>query len=156
MDVPGYLPGVKLEYSGIIRHGAKMIYAYSEATVPKITVIIRKAYGGAFQAMCSKELGADQVWVWPTAEVAVMGAEGAAEIVYAKEISQSDNPGATKAEKIQEYRKKFSNPYDASERLHVDAVIDPRWTRHYLIMGLAFLRHKKEIGISKKHGNMPV
>ena len=156
VDVPGYLPGVKLEYSGIIRHGAKMIYAYSEATVPKITVIIRKAYGGAFQAMCSKDLGADQVWAWPTAEVAVMGAEGAAGIIYAKEISQSDDPEATKAEKIQEYRRKFSNPYDASERLHVDAVIDPRWTRHYLKMSLKCLNYKKDMGLPKKHGNMPV
>jgi propionyl-CoA carboxylase beta chain len=156
VDVPGYLPGVKLEYSGIIRHGAKMIFSYSEATVPKITVIIRKAYGGAFQAMCSKELGADQVWAWPTAEVAVMGAEGAAEIVYAKEINQSDNPEATKAEKIEEYYRKFSNPYDASERLHVDAVIDPRWTRHYLKMSLKSLRYKNDISLSKKHGNMPV
>ena len=156
VDVPGYLPGVKLEYSGIIRHGAKMIFAYSEATVPKITVIIRKAYGGAFQAMCSKELGADHVWAWPTAEVAVMGAEGAAEIVYAKEISQSDNPVATKAEKIEEYRRKFSNPYDASKRLHVDAVIDPRWTRNYLTMSLKGLSHKNDISLPKKHGNMPV
>lgn len=156
VDVPGYLPGVKLEYSGIIRHAAKMIFAYSEATVPKITVIIRKAYGGAFQAMCSKDLGADQVWAWPTAEVAVMGAEGAAEIVYAKEISQSENPEATKAEKIEEYHRKFSNPYDTSEHLHVDAVIDPRRTRHYLKMSLKGLRYKNDISLSKKHGNMPV
>jgi propionyl-CoA carboxylase beta chain len=156
VDVPGYLPGVKLEYSGIIRHGAKMIYAYSEATVPKITVIIRKAYGGAFPAMRSKELGADQVWVWPTAEVAVMGAEGAAEIVFAKEISQSDDLEAIKAEKIEEYRKKFSNPYDVSESLYVDAVIDPRWTRHYLKISLTVLENKKQTGLAKKHGNMPL
>jgi acetyl-CoA carboxylase carboxyltransferase component len=156
VDVPGYLPGVKLEYSGIIRHGAKMIYAYSEATVPKITIIIRKAYGGAFQAMCSKDLGADQVWAWPTAEVAVMGAEGAAEIVYAREINRSADPQATREAKVEEYRKKFSNPYDASERLHVDAVIDPRWTRHYLKSALRTLRNKRETSVPKKHGNMPL
>lgn len=115
-----------------------------EATVPKITVIIRKAYGGAFQAMRSKELGADQVWVWPTAEVAVMGAEGATEIVFAKEISQSDDPEATKEKKIEEYRRKFSDPYDASERLYVDAVFDPRLTRHYLKMSLTLLKCKKK------------
>lgn len=156
VDVPGYLPGVKHEYSGIIRHGAKMIYAYSEATVPKITIIIRKAYGGAFQAMCSKELGADQVWAWPTAEVAVMGAEGAAEIVYAKDIMNSDDPEATRENKIEEYRRKFSNPYDATERLNVDAVIDPRWTRHHLKQALKVLSDKKEEGIPKKHGCIPL
>ena len=156
VDVPGYLPGIKHEYAGIIRHGAKMIYAYSEATVPKITIIIRKAYGGAFQAMCSRELGADQVWAWPTAEVAVMGAEGAAEIVYAKDISNSDDPEATKELKIEEYRSKFSNPYDAAGRLHVDAVIDPSWTRHYLNMTLKALANKRETGLPKKHGNIPL
>ena len=106
--------------------------------------------------MCGKDLGADQVWAWPTAEVAVMGAEGAAEIVYAKEIDQSDNPENTKMKKIEEYRKKFSNPYDASEHLHIDAVIDPRWTRHYLKMSLMRLRYKNDISLPKKHGNMPV
>ena len=156
VDVPGYLPGIKHEYAGIIRHGAKMIYAYSEATVPKITIIIRKAYGGAFQAMCSKELGADQVWAWPTAEVAVMGAEGAAEIVYAKEIGSADDPDAVKQTKIEEYRLKFSNPYDATERQYVDAVIDPRWTRHYLRMTLKTLSGKKETGLPRKHGNIPL
>jgi acetyl-CoA carboxylase carboxyltransferase component len=156
VDVPGYLPGVKHEYSGIIRHGAKMIYAYSEATVPKITIIIRKAYGGAFQAMCSKEMGADQVWAWPSAEVAVMGAEGAAEIVYARDINESDDPEATKKMKIEEYRRKFSNPYDASERLTVDAVIDPTWTRIYLKRALRTLDHKKETRAPRKHGNIPL
>ena len=156
VDVPGYLPGIKHEYSGIIRHGAKMIYAYSEATVPKITIIIRKAYGGAFQAMCSKQLGADYVWAWPTAEVAVMGAEGAAEIVYAKEIINSDDPEATKKAKVEEYRRKFYNPYDAAGRLHIDAVIDPSLTRHYLKMALRTLAHKKEAALPKKHGNIPL
>jgi acetyl-CoA carboxylase carboxyltransferase component len=156
VDVPGYIPGVKHEYAGIIRHGAKMIYAYSEATVPKITLIIRKAYGGAFIAMCNKDLGADQLWAWPTAEVAVMGAEGAAEIVYAKEIQKAENPEAAKEQKIEEYRRKFSNPYDVSEKLYVDAVIDPRWTRKYLKLALKALAHKKESMLPKKHGCMPL
>jgi len=156
VDVPGYMPGIQHEYSGIIRHGAKMIYAYSEATVPKITIIIRKAYGGAFQAMCGKEMGADQVWAWPTAEVAVMGAEGAAEILYAREIMNSENPDKTRQTKIEEYRDKFSNPYDATERLNVDAVIDPSWSRHYLKMTLKTLAHKKEVGPIRKHGNIPL
>jgi len=156
VDVPGYMPGVIHEHSGIIRHGAKMIFAYSEATVPKITIIIRKAYGGAFQAMCSKELGADQVWAWPTAEVAVMGAEGASEIVYAKEILKADNPEATKMAKVEEYRKKFANPYDATERMHVDAVIDPRATRHYLKGALRAFISKNEAVLPKKHGNIPL
>ena len=156
VDVPGYLPGVKHEYSGIIRHGAKMIYAYAEATVPKITIIIRKAFGGAFQAMCSKQLGADQVWAWPTAEVAVMGAEGAVDIVYAKEIDKAEDVEAMRQEKIEEYREKFSNPYHVAKLLHVDAVIDPTLTRHYLKMALKALKEKKEVRMSRKHGNMPV
>ncbi len=156
VDVPGYLPGVIHEHAGIIRHGSKMIFAYSEATVPKITVIIRKAYGGAFQAMCSKELGADQVWAWPSAEVAVMGAEGASEIVYAREIMNSDDPEATRAAKVNEYRKKFANPYDATERMHLDAVIDPRATRRYLERTLQLLTHKHETCHPKKHGNIPL
>jgi len=156
VDVPGYMPGVIHEHSGIIRHGAKMIFAYSEATVPKITIIIRKAYGGAFQAMCSKELGADLVLAWPTAEVAVMGAEGASEIVYAKEILNSDNPEATKMAKVEEYRNKFANPYDATERMHVDAVIDPRSTRRYVNAALKTLIHKSELTLPKKHGNIPL
>ena len=150
------MPGIQHEYSGIIRHGAKMIYAYAEATVPKVTIIIRKAYGGAFQAMCSKELGADQVWAWPTAEVAVMGAEGAADIVYAREIMNSKNPDEMRQEKIEEYREKFSNPYYATEQLNVDAVIDPGWSRHFLKMTLKTLAHKKEAGPLRKHGNIPL
>jgi len=156
VDVPGYLPGIQHEYSGIIRHGAKMTYAFSEATVPKITIIVRKAYGGAFQAMCGKEMGADQVWAWPSAEVAVMGAEGAAEIVYAREIMNSDNPDETKQAKIEKYREKYSNPYDAAERLRVDAVIDPGWTRHHLKTVLKVLADKKEAAPVRKHGNIPL
>ncbi|MCP4574791.1 MAG: acyl-CoA carboxylase subunit beta [Deltaproteobacteria bacterium] len=156
VDVPGYLPGVIHEHAGIIRHGSKMIFAYSEATVPKITIIIRKAYGGAFQAMCSKELGADQVWAWPSAEVAVMGAEGASEIVYGKEIQKSDDPEAVKTAKVEEYRKKFANPYDVAERMHIDAVIDPRQTRQHLKRTLRLLAHKDEKSQPKKHGNIPL
>ncbi|MCB2190211.1 MAG: acyl-CoA carboxylase subunit beta [Deltaproteobacteria bacterium] len=156
VDVPGYLPGVKHEYSGIIRHGAKMIYAYSEATVPKITIILRKAYGGAYQAMCSKQLGADQVWAWPSAEVAVMGAEGAVDIVYAKEIAKADDPEAARQEKIEEYRQKFANPYDVAKKLHVDAVILPGDTRRYLVQALEALEDKQEPKPWRKHGNVPL
>ena len=156
VDVPGYLPGVKHEYSGIIRHGAKMIYAYSEATVPKITIILRKAFGGAYQAMCSKQLGADQVWAWPSAEVAVMGAEGAVDIVYAKEIAASDDPEAIREVKIAEYREKFANPYDVATKLHVDAVILPGDTRRYLVQALGALENKQEPKPWRKHGNVPL
>ena len=156
VDVPGYLPGVKHEYSGIIRHGAKMIYAYSEATVPKITIVLRKAYGGAYQAMCSKQLGADQVWAWPSAEVAVMGAEGAVDIVYAKDIAGSDDPEATRQEKIEEYREKFANPYNVARKLHVDAVILPGDTRRYLVQALQALEDKQEPKPWRKHGNVPL
>ncbi|MBU4566898.1 MAG: acyl-CoA carboxylase subunit beta [Desulfarculus sp.] len=156
VDVPGYLPGVKHEYSGIIRHGAKMIYAYSEATVPKITIILRKAYGGAYQAMCSKQLGADQVWAWPSAEVAVMGAEGAVDIVYAKEIAKADDPEAARQAKIDEYREKFANPYDVAKKLHVDAVILPGDTRRYLVQALQALEDKQEPKPWRKHGNVPL
>ena len=156
VDVPGYLPGVKHEYSGIIRHGAKMIYAYSEATVPKITIILRKAYGGAYQAMCSKQLGADQVWAWPSAEVAVMGAEGAVDIVYAKEIAKSDAPEVTRQAKIEEYREKFATPYNVARKLHVDAVILPGETRRYLVQALDALENKQEPKPWRKHGNVPL
>jgi methylmalonyl-CoA decarboxylase subunit alpha len=156
VDVPGYLPGVKHEYSGIIRHGSKMIYAYAEATVPKITIIVRKAYGGAYQAMCSKQLGADQVWAWPTAEVAVMGAEGAVDIVYAKEIAGSSQPEVTREAKLQEYRDKFTNPYNAAKSLHLDAVIEPGETRRNLVLALKVLGDKQETKPARKHGNLPM
>jgi methylmalonyl-CoA decarboxylase alpha subunit len=156
VDVPGFLPGVSQEYGGIIRHGAKMLYAYSEATVPKITLILRKAYGGAYIAMCSRELGADQVIAWPTAEIAVMGPQGAANIIFRKEIEESENPQVTRNEKIEEYKDKFANPYKAAARGYVDDVIEPRFTRPRLISALEMLVSKRETRPAKKHGNLPV
>ncbi len=155
-DVPGYLPGVKQEHSGIIRHGAKLLYAFSEATVPKINVIVRKAYGGAYIAMNSKHLGADIVFAWPTAEIAVMGPEGAANIIFKKEIGQADDPIKFRAEKIQEYRDKFSNPYIAAARGYVDDVIEPARTRIHIASALEMLVGKRETRPAKKHGNIPL
>ncbi|NLC64019.1 MAG: methylmalonyl-CoA carboxyltransferase, partial [Thermoanaerobacterales bacterium] len=155
-DTPGYLPGVAQEHGGIIRHGAKLLYAYSEATVPKLTVITRKAYGGAYIAMCSRHLGADQVFAWPTAEIAVMGPEGAANIIFRKEIQTSQNPVETRNEKITEYRHKFANPYQAAKRGYVDDVIEPSTTRVKLISALEMLMSKRETRPAKKHGNIPV
>ncbi|WP_134702001.1 acyl-CoA carboxylase subunit beta [Ammoniphilus sp. YIM 78166] len=155
-DVTGFFPGVNQEHGGIIRHGAKILYAYSEATVPKITVILRKAFGGAYVALNSKAIGADIVYAWPNAEIAVMGPEGAANIIFAKEIEQSDNPAATRAEKIAEYRDMFANPYVAAANGMVDDVIDPRDTRKKLKESLEMLRNKKESRPSKKHGNIPL
>lgn len=143
-DVSGFFPGVKQEHGGIIRHGAKILYAYSEATVPKITVILRKAYGGAYVALNSKSIGADLVFAWPNAEIAVMGAAGAANIIFAREIAKSDDPEATRAAKIEEYKEKFANPYVAASRGMVDDVIDPRDTRIKLIQGLDMLSNKHE------------
>lgn len=155
-DVPGYLPGVGQEHGGVIRHGAKLLYAYSEATVPKINVILRKAYGGAYIAMSSRHLGADMVFAWPTAEIAVMGPDGAANIIFRKEIESSDNPMATRAEKIEEYRSRFANPYKAAARGYVDDVIMPEETRPRLIAALEMLASKREERPAKKHGNFPV
>ncbi|MEI5908194.1 acyl-CoA carboxylase subunit beta [Bacillus spongiae] len=155
-DVTGFFPGVKQEHGGIIRHGAKILYAYSEATVPKITVILRKAYGGAYVALNSKAIGADLVFAWPNAEIAVMGPQGAANIIFARDINQSDNPEQLRAEKIEEYREKFANPYVAASRGMVDDVIDPRETRIKLIQGLEMMRNKKEDRPKKKHGNIPL
>lgn len=155
-DVPGYFPGVSQEHNGIIRHGAKLLYAYSEATVPKINVILRKAYGGAYIAMSSKHLGADVVMAWPTAEIAVMGPEGAANIIFKKEIAASQDPVATRAEKIQEYRNKFSSPYEAAKRGYVDDVIEPDSTRPRIIAALEMLASKRETRPAKKHGNLPL
>ena len=138
VDVPGFLPGVQQEYGGIIRHGAKMLFAYSAATVPKITVILRKSYGGAYLAMCGKDLGADRVYAWPTAEVAVMGAEGAAEIVFRKEIQEAENKAAKRKELIEKYREAFSNPYVAAGRRLVDAIIEPSMTRHHIAQALEY------------------
>ncbi|WP_241773232.1 carboxyl transferase domain-containing protein [Bacillus sp. LL01] len=155
-DVTGFFPGVKQEHGGIIRHGAKILYAYSEATVPKLTVILRKAYGGAYVALNSKSIGADLVFAWPNAEIAVMGPQGAANIIFAREINESDNPEATRAQKIEEYREKFANPYVAASQGMVDDVIDPRETRIKLIQSLEILRNKKETRPYKKHGNIPL
>jgi len=156
VDVPGFLPGSAQEYGGIIRHGAKLLYAYSEATVPKITLIVRKSYGGAYLAMCAKDLRADQVIAWPTAEIAVMGSQGAANIIFRKEIAKADNPEKVRQEKIDEFQEKFSNPYEAAKRGYVDMVIDPRETRPRLITTLEMLSTKRESRPAKKHGNFPV
>ncbi|MDQ0213795.1 propionyl-CoA carboxylase beta chain [Oikeobacillus pervagus] len=155
-DVTGFFPGIKQEHGGIIRHGAKILYAYSEATVPKITVILRKAYGGAYVALNSKSIGADLVYSWPNAEIAVMGPQGAANIIFAKEIAKSENPEETRAQKIEEYREKFANPYVAAARGMVDDVIEPRDTRIKLIQALEMMRKKKEERPKKKHGNIPL
>jgi acetyl-CoA carboxylase carboxyltransferase component len=155
-DVPGYLPGVKQEHNGIIRHGAKLLYAFSEATVPKVNVIVRKAYGGAYIAMNSKHLGADMVLAWPTAEIAVMGPDGAANIIFKKEIGEAADPIAFRQEKIQEYRDKFSNPYIAAARGYVDDVIEPATTRQRIASALDMLGSKRETRPAKKHGNIPL
>lgn len=155
-DVTGFFPGVNQEYGGIIRHGAKILYAYSEATVPKITVITRKAYGGAYVALNSKAIGADIVYAWPNSEIAVMGPEGAANIIFAKEIASSESPEITRAEMIDEYRNKFANPYVAASHGMVDDVIDPRETRRKLRESLDMLKNKKEHRPTKKHGNIPL
>jgi len=155
-DVTGFFPGVKQEHGGIIRHGAKILYAYSEATVPKITVIMRKAYGGAYVALNSKSIGADIVYAWPNAEIAVMGPEGAANIIFAKEIAESDQPEKVRQEKIATYRQKFANPYVAASLGMVDDVIDPRETRIKLCQALEMLENKEEMRPEKKHGNIPL
>lgn len=155
VDVPGFLPGVKEEHKGIIRHGAKLLYAYSEASVPKITIVLRKAYGGAYIAMCSKSLGADAVYAWPSAEVAVMGAEGAVGILYAKEL-KNDTNGTLRSEKISEYKKTFMTPLVAAERGMIDDIIIPSTTRKRVIGALQLLKNKKIYKIQKKHGNMPL
>ncbi|MFA5904652.1 MAG: carboxyl transferase domain-containing protein [Desulfobacula sp.] len=155
-DVPGYLPGSNQEWGGIIRHGAKLLWCYSEATVPKLLLITRKDYGGSYLAMCSRHLGADMAFAWPTAEIAVMGAEGAANIIHAKEISGADDPVAKRKEKITEYNEKFSNPYCAAARGYVDAVIQPSETRPRLIDALEAMITKRELRPAKKHGNIPV
>jgi methylmalonyl-CoA decarboxylase alpha subunit len=155
VDVPGFLPGTTQEYGGIIRHGAKILYAYSESTVPKVTLITRKAYGGAYVAMCSKSLGADMVFAWPTAEVAVMGSEGAVNIIFKKEISKSDDKAATKKKILEEYAAEFATPYKAAERGFVDDVIEPDTTRQRIIDAFNMLQGKREKRPAKKHGNIP-
>jgi acetyl-CoA carboxylase carboxyltransferase component len=155
VDLPGYLPGVDQEHAGVIRHGAKVLYAYSEATVPKMTVILRKAYGGGYIAMCSRHLGADFVFAWPTAEIAVMGPEGAANIIFRSEIAGSSDPEATRKQKIQEYTEKFANPYVAAANGYIDAVINPIETRKTLIHTLNLSVQKTEARPTRKHGNPP-
>jgi methylmalonyl-CoA carboxyltransferase large subunit len=156
VDVPGFLPGVAQEYGGIIRHGAKMLFAYSAATVPKITVVLRKAYGGAYLAMCGKDMGADRVVAWPTAEIAVMGAEGAAEIVFRREIDSADSKVARRKELIEMYREAFANPYVSAGRRLVDDIIEPAQTRIYLAQALEALHTKRELRPPKKHGLIPL
>ncbi|MBX7051010.1 MAG: acyl-CoA carboxylase subunit beta [Flavobacteriales bacterium] len=155
-DVPGFLPGTDQEWNGIISNGAKLLYAFSEATVPRVTVITRKAYGGAYDVMNSKHIGADMNYAWPTAEIAVMGAKGAAEIIFKKEISESSNPEAKWKEKEAEYAELFANPYSAAERGYVDEVILPSQTREKLIRAFAMLENKVDSMPRKKHSNMPL
>jgi methylmalonyl-CoA carboxyltransferase large subunit len=156
VDVPGFLPGVQQEYGGIIRHGAKMLFAYSAATVPKIQLVLRKSYGGSHLAMCSKDLGADRVLAWPTAEVAVMGAEGAVEIVFRKEMQDAADKAARRAELIESYRSTFATPYVAAGRRLVDDVIEPAETRRHLARALEYLQNKRETRPPKKHGLIPL
>ena len=150
------MPGVAQEYGGIIRHGAKLIFAYAEATVPKVTVITRKAYGGAYIVMGSKHLRSDVNLVWPSAEIAVMGAEGAVNIIYREDLTNSDNPDQMRQELIADYQEKFTNPYVAANRGFVDDVIDPAETRLRIVRALAMLQNKRDSLPAKKHGNIPL
>src|SRR5690606_31638704 len=156
VDVPGFLPGVDQEHNGIIRHGAKLLYAFCEATVPRIQVVTRKAYGGAYVVMNSKSIGADLAYAWPSAELAVMGPQGAVEIVHRREIEEAADPDARKAELVEEYTERFANPYHAAARGYVDDVIDPAETRVKLVAGLHLLRSKREDLPKRKHGNVPL
>jgi len=156
VDVPGFLPGTDQEWNGIIRRGAKLIYAYSEATVPLVTIITRKAYGGAYDVMGSKHLGADINLAWPTAQIAVMGAQGAVNILYRNDLKHADDPDTRRAELIQEYEDHLANPYLAAERGYVDAVIHPHETRAEVVRALRLLRSKRETLPPKKHGNIPL
>lgn len=157
VDVPGFLPGTEQEYGGIIRHGAKLLYAYCEATVPRIQIITRKGYGGAYVVMNSKSIGADLAYAWPSAEIAVMGAQGAVNIIFRKEIAEAGEKGAERTtELIEEYTERFANPYNAAERGYVDDVIEPRETRRVLVRALEMLRTKKEQLPQRKHGNVPL
>jgi acetyl-CoA carboxylase carboxyltransferase component len=156
VDVPGFLPGVAQEHGGIIRHGAKLLYAYAEATVPKITVITRKAYGGAYDVMSSKHIRGDINLAWPTAEIAVMGSEGAVNVIFRKEIADAAAPEETRARLVAEYREKFANPFVAASRGYVDAVIEPHETRPRVINALEMLQNKRDTNPPKKHGNIPL
>ncbi|HET7012066.1 MAG TPA: carboxyl transferase domain-containing protein [Anaerolineales bacterium] len=156
VDVPGFLPGTAQEHGGIIRHGAKLLYAYCEATVPKLTVVTRKAYGGAYDVMSSKHIRGDLNLAWPTAELAVMGPEGAVSIIFRKELAEAEDPEKRKAELVAEYREKFAHPYIAAERGYIDDVIEPRFTRPRLINALEMLSNKRDANPAKKHGNIPL
>jgi acetyl-CoA carboxylase carboxyltransferase component len=156
VDVPGFMPGVEQEYGGIIRHGAKLLYAFCEATVPRICVITRKAYGGAYVVMNSKSIGADFAYAWPTAELAVMGAAGAVEIVHRRDLAESDDPDTLRATLVSEYSEHYANPYIAAERGFIDDVIDPADTRQVLSRSLDLLRSKREDLPKRKHGNVPL
>ena len=156
VDVPGFLPGTDQEHDGIIRHGAKLLYAYSEATVPLLTIITRKAYGGAYDVMASKHLGADVNYAWPTAEIAVMGPQGAVNILYSDELAAAEDPEKRRDELIEEYREEFANPYTAADRGFIDAVVEPPETRSRLVADLEMLRSKRGSLPDKKHGNLPI
>ena len=156
VDVPGFLPGTDQEWNGIIRRGAKLIYAYAEATVPLVTIITRKAYGGAYDVMGSKHLGADINLAWPTAQIAVMGAQGAVNILYRNQLKEADDPEARRAELVTEYDDTLANPYVAAERGYVDAVISPHETRVEVVRALRLLRTKRATLPAKKHGNIPL
>jgi propionyl-CoA carboxylase beta chain len=156
VDVPGFLPGVDQEHGGIIRHGAKLLYAFAEATVPRVTVITRKAYGGAYVVMNSRALRADAVFAWPTAEIAVMGAQGAVNVIHRRTLAAAEDPESLRAELITEYEERFNNPYLAAERGLVDDIIEPRETRPRLIRAMEMLRTKREGMPPKKHGNIPL
>ena len=156
VDVPGFLPGMAQEQGGIIRHGAKMLFAYAASTVPKITLIMRKAYGGAYLAMCSSDMGADLVYAWPTAEIAVMGAEGAVKILYKRQIEAADDPAEKEKELIKEYQEKFASPYQAASRSMITDVIDPSHTRSVLALSLRQTLSKRDTRPPKKHGNIPL
>jgi propionyl-CoA carboxylase beta chain len=155
-DVPGFLPGTDQEHRGIIKHGAKLLYAYAEATVPKITLITRKSYGGAYCVMGSKQIRTDFNFAWPTAEIAVMGPEGAVNILFRRELQAARDPEALRRAKVDEFRDKFANPYVAAERGFIDAVIEPRATRPRLVAALRVLRHKRDQNPPRKHGNIPL
>ena len=156
VDVPGFMPGVQQETGGIIRHGAKMLFAYAASTVPKVTVVVRKAYGGAYLAMCSKDMGADRIASWPTGEIAVMGAQGAVNVLYRREIASADNPEEMRQTKIEEYNSRFANPFEAASSGLVDDVIEPAETRMWVATALEFLRNKRELRPQKKHGLIPL
>jgi len=156
VDVPGFMPGTDQEHGGIIRHGAKLLYAFSEATVPLLTVITRKAYGGAYDVMASKHIGADVNYAWPTAEIAVMGPRGAVNVLYSDELDAVDDPEQRRDQLIEEYREEFANPYTAADRGFVDDVLEPADTRPRLVGDLQMLRSKRTTNPDRKHGNMPL